>query len=689
MPAARAFCASRATPPRRPWPLTIIRSANSSTTMTMYGSFSGGGIASGRLVAVGSTHDLVAVRGPTRVTLPARLGASCLGAISPRARFSTRSLYVVMFSCPRRRTAGSAAPSRRPPSAARCDACFMSVTTGRSMCGIPSKTASSTTLGSIISRRSSSGVRLREERGEHHVEPDALARAGRARDEQVRHLREVAVDGLARDVLAERARQRRLASVAALVLEELAQVHRLRAPRSAARSRRAPCRGSARRCGPSARRAPIARSSARPAIFETFVPLAGSNSYIVTTGPGWISSTRPLHAVACELLDEAGGVLAKRVRVDAKVRRGRLVEERRRRQHEGLRGRRTRRLVRERVERGIVRAPVLGGGRDDARAGRLLRLLLRARGRERGGGLGEPGHGALRRARPLFLECLLVVELDGLVRGQVERGPDAVTLAVLRARIVFEVAAHDPRRRRELLGLSLGGLERPRLAPRLDQRRDRVAHAPRGAARERRALARELDDRQRRPEHHRHEQDRDADDVRAREAEERPEHLAEDLAEHPAREMPAVDGAAREGEVQHRAADQDDDERRGERREPEKGPRAPEEPHRREAELDRNHPARDPERVREDARERRAHRPDPVLAAPRVVGEEREHQQHGRRPAEDPQYLVPPPVEGLDLPGDVVLGAPKYAPSHMEHRGGRADWSKNGRSGAGETPYIP
>ena len=30
----------------------------------------------------------------------------------------------------------------------------------------------------------------------------------------------------------------------------------------------------------------IAKSSDRPAIFEILVPLCGSNSYIVTTGPG-------------------------------------------------------------------------------------------------------------------------------------------------------------------------------------------------------------------------------------------------------------------------------------------------------------------------------------------------------------------------------------------------------------------
>ena len=37
----------------------------------------------------------------------------------------------------------------------------MSVTTGSSMCGMPSYTASSTILGSIISRRTSSGLRMK------------------------------------------------------------------------------------------------------------------------------------------------------------------------------------------------------------------------------------------------------------------------------------------------------------------------------------------------------------------------------------------------------------------------------------------------------------------------------------------------------------------------------------------------
>ena len=36
-----------------------------------------------------------------------------------------------------------------------------------------------------------------------------------------------------------------------------------------------------------------ARSSARPATFETFVPTAGETSYVVTVGPGRMSSTLP------------------------------------------------------------------------------------------------------------------------------------------------------------------------------------------------------------------------------------------------------------------------------------------------------------------------------------------------------------------------------------------------------------
>ena len=37
-----------------------------------------------------------------------------------------------------------------------------------------------------------------------------------------------------------------------------------------------------------------ARSSASPTIFEYLTPASGLNSYVVTTGPGWISFTVPI-----------------------------------------------------------------------------------------------------------------------------------------------------------------------------------------------------------------------------------------------------------------------------------------------------------------------------------------------------------------------------------------------------------
>jgi hypothetical protein len=53
--------------------------------------------------------------------------------------------------------------------------------------------------------------RAQQDRGEHRVDGAGLAGAGRARDEHVRLLREVGPDRLARDVLAEPDRQRRVA----------------------------------------------------------------------------------------------------------------------------------------------------------------------------------------------------------------------------------------------------------------------------------------------------------------------------------------------------------------------------------------------------------------------------------------------------------------------------------------------
>jgi hypothetical protein len=75
-------------------------------------------------------------------------------------------------------------------------------------------------------------------------------------------------------------------------------------------------------------------------------------------------------------------------------------------------------------------------------------------------------------------------------------------------------------------------------------------------------LAEARGDRDRGAKHHGDEQDRRADDVRARVAEERTQHLAEHFAEYAPRKMAAVDFAAEEREVQHAAPDEHDDEGR-------------------------------------------------------------------------------------------------------------------------------
>src|SRR5690606_13876339 len=59
---------------------------------------------------------------------------------------------------------------------------------------------------------------------QHRVDADRLARAGRARDQQVRRLGQIDVDGLADDVLAEHQRQRRARLVEARIGQVLLQV---------------------------------------------------------------------------------------------------------------------------------------------------------------------------------------------------------------------------------------------------------------------------------------------------------------------------------------------------------------------------------------------------------------------------------------------------------------------------------
>ena len=117
------------------------------------------------------------------------------------------------------------------------------------------------------------------------VHADRFARARRAGDQQVRHLREVGDHRLALEILAERDRQRRARALEVARLDELAERHHLRRRDSAPRRRPRPSRESAPRCGCSARASPARGRSTRFAIWRTFTPGAGSTSNCVTTGP--------------------------------------------------------------------------------------------------------------------------------------------------------------------------------------------------------------------------------------------------------------------------------------------------------------------------------------------------------------------------------------------------------------------
>ena len=138
----------------------------------------------------------------------------------------------------------------------------------------------------------------------------------------MRHARQVGEHRRARDVLAERERQRGVGDAERLRLEQLAQEHLL-APRVgqldadgvAARHRRR----RARRRRPCER----ARSSASPITRADLTPRAGSNSWSVTTGPGCTPLTSPLTPKSASTLGKQPRLAAQLGLRDVRPRLGR------------------------------------------------------------------------------------------------------------------------------------------------------------------------------------------------------------------------------------------------------------------------------------------------------------------------------------------------------------------------------
>ena len=146
----------------------------------------------------------------------------------------------------RRRASRSASPSPARPTSSASAACFGCTITGVIRCGRSAKWLSSTRFGSISTSFTSSGVLAHQHRRDERVDEARLAGAGRAGDQQVRHLGQVHHDRAAVDVLAERhvraaSWRRARPSTAAR-----RRASRSRGPCSAPRRRSPTCRGSAR-----------------------------------------------------------------------------------------------------------------------------------------------------------------------------------------------------------------------------------------------------------------------------------------------------------------------------------------------------------------------------------------------------------------------------------------------------------
>ncbi len=95
IPAARAFCARRATAASTSLPCCIIRSANSSTTMTIHGSFSGSGASPSSLPFSAGIASVKPLWSLARTTFAFGFFAS------PRSHaLGPSALYVAMFFVP-------------------------------------------------------------------------------------------------------------------------------------------------------------------------------------------------------------------------------------------------------------------------------------------------------------------------------------------------------------------------------------------------------------------------------------------------------------------------------------------------------------------------------------------------------------------------------------------------------------
>ncbi len=143
-----------------------------------------------------------------------------------------------------------------------------------------------------------------EQRQDHGVDADRLARAGGAGDQQMRHARQVGDHRRAGDVSC------RAPAAARRRWRGRPPPRTARAGSTVSRRGFGSSMPMALRPGTTATRADAAlieraMSSASPITRDDLVPRAGSNSNSVTTGPGWMSLTSPLTPKSAEHVSRA------------------------------------------------------------------------------------------------------------------------------------------------------------------------------------------------------------------------------------------------------------------------------------------------------------------------------------------------------------------------------------------------
>ena len=196
MPTARAFCARRTMASSTSLGAVIMRSASSSMMITMSGI--------GSSLSSGSSGCCARPARPPR------------GPGSPRC--TARRCGPGRSS----RASGSAPPSCATAHFRAFDAFFGSVMIGRRQVREVLVHLELDHLGVDEDELHLVRARLVEDRRDERVDADALARARRAGDQEVRHRPQVVHDGLAVDVLAERERQQRARALEALGLDDVA-----------------------------------------------------------------------------------------------------------------------------------------------------------------------------------------------------------------------------------------------------------------------------------------------------------------------------------------------------------------------------------------------------------------------------------------------------------------------------------